>query len=156
MKRDRTLTQYVWNEMKARCANKNHKSYKNYGGRGITVCDRWESSFQDFVEDMGLKPSGFSLERIDNNKGYYPENCTWIPRNMQSKNRRYCRYYRTKTRRYCLKDLWRKFAHDSVTYRRLCTRLDRDGWGIIRALIEPTGLGKNHFGIKGNQGRTTA
>jgi hypothetical protein len=78
-----------WSNMRRRCYDKNNKSYKNYGGRGITVCDRWNDSFLLFIEDMGEKPSiDYSLDRIDNNKGYSKENCRWADRTTQNKNQR--------------------------------------------------------------------
>jgi hypothetical protein len=78
----------TWATMKARCHNKNHKRYPLYGGRGISVCDRW-LDFENFVSDMGQKPSEkHSLDRIDNDKGYCPENCRWASQTEQVRNRR--------------------------------------------------------------------
>lgn len=75
-----------WCAMKYRCLSEKHESYARYGGRGITICDRWLRSFEAFYEDMGERPEGLTLERIDNDKGYYKENCKWATRSEQNKN----------------------------------------------------------------------
>lgn len=82
-----TLIYHLWQTMHSRCENPNCIGYKNYGGRGIKVCDRW-FKFENFFEDMGKKPEGLSLERINNNKGYSPDNCKWATRIEQSHNSR--------------------------------------------------------------------
>lgn len=79
----------AWMGMRARCYNPNHQSYKNYGGRGITVCDRWRDSFHSFLEDMGPRPADhLSLDRRDNDRGYEPGNCRWATDLQQNRNRR--------------------------------------------------------------------
>lgn len=78
----------VWRGMLGRCTNPDHKSYKNYGGRGITICDRWLTSFENFYADMGDAPLTLDLDRIDNEKGYYKENCRWVTRSHNTRNKR--------------------------------------------------------------------
>ena len=76
-----------WHAMKDRCLNKNSKDYVNYGNKGITICNEWAQSFEAFYKDMGTKPFGFSIDRIDNTKGYYKENCKWSSHNEQQRNK---------------------------------------------------------------------
>jgi len=77
----------TWSSMKRRCNNPNDKDYPDYGGRGIIYCVSWER-FENFYNDMGLRPKGRSLDREDNNKGYSKSNCRWVTQTQQHVNRR--------------------------------------------------------------------
>lgn len=79
----------TWRCMKSRCFNKNNVNYKNYGGRGITVCYRWLSSFENFLSDMGKKPGEkYSIDRINNDGDYEKDNCHWATQSQQANNKR--------------------------------------------------------------------
>ena len=78
---------HVWLDMRDRCLNPKNYDYKDYGGRGITVCTKW-NDFQKFIADMGERPIGLTIERLDNSVGYFPENCKWVTRAKQSQNKR--------------------------------------------------------------------
>lgn len=77
-----------WASAKQRCFNPKNKGYKYWGGRGITMCDRWRDSFAAFIEDMGSRPKGLSLDRINNDGNYEPGNCRWTDRITQRRNSR--------------------------------------------------------------------
>lgn len=80
-------TYKIWSGMRARCQCPTNKAYRYYGARGIMVCERWQN-FENFYSDMGERPPGLTIERMDNNKGYFPDNCKWATMDEQYKNKR--------------------------------------------------------------------
>lgn len=84
-----TPTYSSWVSARSRCRYEKDSSYPRYGGKGIEICDRWYNSFENFLEDMGERPEGKTLDRIDGERGYYPENCRWATLVEQSSNRKH-------------------------------------------------------------------
>lgn len=90
-------TYKTWKEMRQRCNNRNDDKYKWYGARGISVCDRW-NDFSLFLSDMGERPEGMSIDRIDNNGNYEPDNCRWATPKMQGRNSRWAKLDKCKVK----------------------------------------------------------
>lgn len=99
-----TPTYNSWRAMKQRCNYPSSDEYQNYGGRGIRVCERWNKSFEDFFADMGERPLGMSIERIDSSKGYEPGNCKWATDHEQARNRRSTIWATREGQTKCVKD----------------------------------------------------
>lgn len=107
-----------WDELIYRCTNPNGRAYKNYGGRGIKVCDRWLESFENFLADMGNKPTPkHSIDRINNNGNYEPSNCRWATRHEQSRNTRRNRVITYNGITMCMGDWAKKYGLKPHTLR---------------------------------------
>ena len=119
----------LWSSMKSRCFNKNEPAYKNYGERGITICDRW-MDFQNFYSDMGDCPIGMTLDRVDNNGNYSPENCRWASWKEQQNNRRNNKFILHKGE---YKTISQWFPNINVKEYRKIHRRIKSGWNIERA-----------------------
>lgn len=128
----KTPTLQTWASMRARCTNPKKSDYQYYGGRGITVCDRWQS-FENFLADMGEKPPGTSLDRIDNSGNYEPSNCRWATRAEQMRNTRQTRMLTLNGKTQCVVDWERELGFKPVT---ITMRLRR-GWSVEKALTMP-------------------
>lgn len=119
--------------MKDRCFNESNPGYKNYGGRGITVCDRWRDSFEAFAEDMGERPPRGSLERKDNNGNYEPGNVVWLNKSFQNNNKRSNIIVEWQGERMILK---KAAILADIKYDVVIGRL-RLGWSLEKALTTP-------------------
>lgn len=124
----------VWHSMNQRCTNSRHRQYKDYGGRGIKVCDRWRWSFADFYADMGPRPSGSSLDRIDNNGHYEPGNCRWATPRQQSANMRTNVRITHNGETLILQEWARRVG---IHFDTLWRRLNVYGWSIEDTLTRP-------------------
>lgn len=133
----------AWCLARTRCHNPNNQAYPEYGARGIAMCDRWrlgegdKSGFECFIEDMGKRPSsGHSLDRIDNNKGYSPENCRWATRVQQMRNTRGVRLVEFKGQEMCVSAAI-EAAGSKIEIDRVVKRLNR-GWSVEDAVTIPS------------------
>jgi len=126
---------HIWQGMLARCCVSTNRAYRLYGGRGITVCDRWLSSFENFYADMGPRPSPkHSIDRIDNDGNYEPGNCRWTTQKVQCNNRSGNRLltYKGET-----KTMQQWADIHNIPYNTLLARIVNYGWAIERALETP-------------------
>lgn len=120
----------IWEKMIDRCTREKSPAYKNYGARGIHVCSRWEL-FSNFLNDMGKRPTGTTLDRIDNNKGYAPENCRWASIKEQARNKRTNRLLTYHGQTKCMAEWCEILGLKTAT---VCQRLNRYGWSVEKAL----------------------
>ncbi len=130
----RTKTYRTWSRMKERCLRPNHKSYGDYGGRGITVCERW-LTFANFFEDMGHAPNGLQLDRRDNSGNYEPSNCRWVDTRTQQRNTRANRILTAFGESKTMIE-WTEDMRCGVTKDTLWHRLD-EGWPTEEAITRP-------------------
>jgi hypothetical protein len=129
-----TATYKNWFGMKARCTDPHHSAYPWYGARGITVCAAWQDSFEAFLHDVGERPSPtYTLDRIDNSRGYEPGNVRWATRAAQMRNTRDNRWLEFNGERMIITDWARRLG---ITPATLHTRLAR-GWPLAKALTAP-------------------
>lgn len=120
----------TWSAMRQRCYNPNNSRYADWGWRGIIVCDRWNNSFEAFLEDMGERPHGCELDRIDNDGPYSPENCQWSTRKKQGRNKRNNKLITFQGETLPLSDWCERLG---LKYGVTNQRLTRDKWTVERA-----------------------
>ncbi len=126
-------TYRVFNSVQQRCNNPKSTVYYKYGGKGVTVCDRWDT-FEHFVSDMGLRPSvAHSIDRTDNRKGYEPDNCRWATEIQQQRNRSNNRVVEYQGEELCVAELAERIG---LSAKLLRARLER-GWSVDRAVSTP-------------------
>lgn len=126
-----TDTYHTWENMKARCLNSKNTHYENYGGRGITVCERW-MKFENFLEDMGERPENKTLDRVDNDGNYEPSNCRWATKKQQQSNRKVTRFVSYKGKKRVLSELVDELG---LKYNTVNSRICSLGWTPEEAII---------------------
>jgi hypothetical protein len=129
-----TPTYKSWLMMKQRCNNPQFHKYSEYGGRGITICERW-ASFEVFVKDMGERPPAHSIERLNNDGHYEPANCIWATRKAQQRNRRVCRRVEYLGNDMTLFEAV-SLSKTKIPYSTIYFRL-RPGWDLLKAMHQP-------------------
>lgn len=130
----RSATYLAWRGMKSRCLNPKHRAYHRYGRKGVIICDEWINSFESFYNDMGEKPKGLTLDRINGNKGYFKENCRWATYKQQARNMKCNRIIEYKGERKTLAEYAEKFGLNPTT---LLYRI-KANWPIEKALTKPS------------------
>lgn len=127
-----SLTYQSWFAMKQRCTNPNNKRWKEYGDRGITFCERWDQ-FTNFLEDMGERPKGMTLDRIDNDSDYSPSNCAWASANAQARNKRNTQFLMVNGRRLSFASACEEYG---LNYQTMRQRQHRSGRRFTQADLE--------------------
>lgn len=133
----------VWQGMIRRCYDPRFKEYRNYGARGISVCDRWRTSFEAFSEDMSPRPNGLSIDRINNDGNYEPGNCRWATRTQQNRNTRANHVVQFDGARKSIAEWADELG---VPAKRIRARINTSGWDATAALTRPrlTNVGSGH------------
>lgn len=130
-----SLTYESYSSMLSRCRNPNHSQWSNYGGRGITVCDQWQESFEFFLKDMGERPSSdYSIDRIDTNGNYHKGNCRWATRKVQNRNKRSNHVIEWNGKTQTLVEWSEELGINRMT---LNARINTYKWSIERAFTYP-------------------
>lgn len=129
----------TYDNIKTRCYNKNSPKYKSYGARGVIVCDEWLQSREAFIKwcDETCKDITLTIERIDVNGNYEPDNCKWVTMEQQAKNKQNSikvNYYGTE---YCLRELCRKLGYNNNEYKRIHARIAYEKWNVYKAIETP-------------------
>lgn len=129
----------TYDNIKTRCYNKNNPKYKSYGARGVIICDEWLQSRETFIKwcDETCKDITLTIERIDVNGNYEPNNCKWVTMEQQAKNKQNSikvNYYGTE---YCLRELCRKLGYNNNEYKRIHARIAYEKWDVYKAIETP-------------------
>jgi len=128
---------FIWASMHRRCGDKRRRDYPRYGGRGITVCARWtgDGGFRRFLADMGNRPAGHSIERLDNDKEYSPQNCIWADAKQQARNQRRIKQWTYRGVTGSIAELCERFGKEPRNVRQRLTKLK---WSLEAAMDTPT------------------
>lgn len=130
----------AWSNMKRRCYDPANDDFHTYGGRGITVCDQWLNSFENFLADMGIRPSGLTLNRKNNDGNYEPENCEWATDEVQANNKTSSVFFEIDGKRQTMEQWCREVGKKSdLVWHRL-----KAGWNFREALFKPARRHKYH------------
>lgn len=133
---ERRYTYRSWEAMLARCTNRDHPHYDRYGGRGISICPEW-NSFDNFLSDMGYRPSGLVLDRVDNDQGYFKDNCRWTTQKANTRNRSEFNRVLTALGESKTVAEWAEDARCRTNIANLYKRIEA-GWEHGRAIFTPT------------------